>query len=181
MACAGPVSPPFRRQHRPGPVRPAHIARQSVTRAVDLSHEARRRPAWPTLRIPAFAPEGFRHCDQMIHIGRGHCVLSALFPVPLRRKTKGFQDQGHIFFPDRCHGRSNKRQGSSENPYRSSTTRFMGGWGTIKSRLVLILVMSDSFPLWLTAVMPSSTSPDIQGNDGISSGRATSVTMPRSA
>jgi hypothetical protein len=62
--------------------------------------------------------------------------------------------------------------------YPSSTLRFLGAPGIVKSMLPQIEVISDSFPDGPMALTPKTILPATSGNEGMSSGSVTSVTVP---
>jgi hypothetical protein len=63
-------------------------------------------------------------------------------------------------------------------PYVSSTLRFLGASGIVKSISAVIVVISDSFADRPMALTPNTNLPDTSGNDRISSGSVTVVTVP---
>jgi hypothetical protein len=64
--------------------------------------------------------------------------------------------------------------------YAPSTGRFRGVPGVVKSTSAVIVVISDSFPDGPTALTPNTILPATSGNDEMSSGSVTSVTLPTS-
>jgi hypothetical protein len=64
--------------------------------------------------------------------------------------------------------------------YASSTWRFRGVPGKVKSMSAVIVAISDSFPDGPTALTPNVILPATSGNDEMPTGSVTSVMVPTS-